>query len=86
MNKDPRKSGSSLAARCLEMDGIAKYKKPPIQIEYGRIHESDARKEYKKLMSQTHVNFMLKDSGLQISSCHHFITAQAISRSTPPKV
>ena len=75
MDKDPRKSGSSLAARCLEMDGIAKYKKPPIQIEYGRIHESDARKEYKKLMSQTHANFMLKDSGLQISSCHHFIAA-----------
>ena len=75
MDKDPRKSGSSLAARCCEVDGIAKYKKPPIQIEYGRIHESDARKEYKKLMSQTRVSFMLKDSGLQISSCHHFIAA-----------
>ncbi|KXJ10512.1 hypothetical protein AC249_AIPGENE18775 [Exaiptasia diaphana] len=59
----------------LETESLGKYHKVAKQIEYGRNNEDVARTHYKKLMSQTHVNFNLVDNSLQISERDHFIAA-----------
>ena len=54
---------------------MSKYSKLPAQLQYGRDNESEARKEYKKLMTTTHTNFNLRASGLQVCTQHPYIAA-----------
>eukprot|EP00794_Sanderia_malayensis_P020802 gene20802-22842_t len=56
IDKDPMKSGDSLARQILEGGNLDKYSKLPVQIEHGRVHENAARQEYTKLMVTTHEN------------------------------
>ena len=54
---------------------MSKYSKLPAQLQYGRDNESEARKEYKKLMTTTHTNFNLHASGLRVCTQHPYIAA-----------
>eukprot|EP00112_Aurelia_sp_Birch-Aquarium-sp1_P012979 Seg2734.3 transcript_id=Seg2734.3/GoldUCD/mRNA.D3Y31 product="hypothetical protein" protein_id=Seg2734.3/GoldUCD/D3Y31 len=72
---DSTKTGHSVAKRLLETDSMRKYSKLPAQLQYGRDNESEARKEYKKLMTTTHSNSKLQTSGLQVCTKHPYIAA-----------
>ena len=75
IDRDSRKSGNSVAKRLLETDLMSKYSKLPAQLQYGRENESEARKEYNKLMTTIHTNVKLHASGLQVCTKHPCIAA-----------
>eukprot|EP00112_Aurelia_sp_Birch-Aquarium-sp1_P013301 Seg2818.2 transcript_id=Seg2818.2/GoldUCD/mRNA.D3Y31 product="hypothetical protein" protein_id=Seg2818.2/GoldUCD/D3Y31 len=75
IDKDPMKSGDSLARQILEGGNLNKYSKLPVQIEHGRVHENAARKEYTKLMVTTHENCHIESSGLVINKTNPFLAA-----------
>ena len=66
IEKGTKNPGETLAAKLLENDSMDKFSKLPVQIEYSRTNEHEARKEYHKLMSTMHINFRMVSSGLVI--------------------
>ena len=64
--KGKKNSDETLAEKLLENDSMGKFSKLPVQIEYGRTNEYEARKKYNKLMSNTHAHFTMVSSGLAI--------------------
>ena len=67
LDKDPTQDGKSTATRLLASDSTEKYETMPVQIHYGKVHENEARKHYKKYMSDTHKKLCVKSSGLVIN-------------------
>ena len=75
IDKDSSKTGSSLARKIVDGGDLDQYSKLPLQIEYGRVHEAEARKEYTKLMMATHENCSIRLSGLAINEAYPFLAA-----------
>ena len=75
IDKDPVKSGDSLARQILEGGNLDNYSNVPVQLEHGRVHENEARKEYAKLMITTHENCDIESSGLVINKGYPFLAA-----------
>ena len=70
IERDSSKSGSSLARKIVDGGDLDHYSKLPVHIEYGRVHEAEARKKYTKLMMTTHENCSIRQSGLVINEAY----------------
>jgi hypothetical protein len=75
LDKDPTQNGTSTATRLLASDSAEKYETVPVQIHYGKVHENEARKPYKKYMSDTRNKLCVKSSGLVINQNYPYIAA-----------
>ena len=75
IERDATKSGETLARSIVDGNGLEKYSKLPVQIEYGRLHENEARREYRKLITSTHVNCTISSSGLLVNKDAPFLAA-----------
>ncbi len=75
LDKDPTQDGKSTATRLLATDSTEKYETMPVTIHYGKVHENEARKHYKKYMSDTHKKLCVKSSGLVINQNYPYIAA-----------